>query len=152
MGKQIVYAVVPVPGKRDRKRPIVTKQQRKHRADNGEERPESTDMLEPQHGFYVLDDGHDFHKERSVAMESHMKRHNLPGKPPVVIGPFKETDKLSAQQVAMVEIEKVRTRTDAEKIAKLEAENASMSKGDKGALQKRIKELETALAEKEKTQ
>jgi hypothetical protein len=105
-------------------------------------------------GMYQWDDGHKYHKQRMAAMKVHMDKHNKPGQPPWVIGPFCDDDDnkpkgMSVQEWAQVEALKKRPLTPEEQ-AKAATAQAETEKQGREAAEARIAELEKELAARKK--
>ena len=97
---------------------------------------ETTDELVPDgRGLIRLPTSHPNHKARVKVLEAKMKRENLAGRPPVLIGPYDD------EVTAFSEMHKVRPKTDAEKAAYAES-RATTVENENTALRQRIAELE----------
>ena len=104
---------------------------------------ETTDELVPDgRGVIRLQTSHPNHKARVKVLEAKMKRENLVGRPPVLIGPFDDEIK------AFSEMHKVRPKTAEEKASHAEA-RASTVENENAALRKRIADLEKAGKDKQ---
>ena len=97
---------------------------------------EMTDELVPDgRGLIRLPMSHPNHKARVKVLEAKMKRENLVGRPPVLIGPYDDEVK------AFSEMHKARPKTAEEKAAYAEA-RASTVENENASLRNRIADLE----------
>lgn len=136
----VYFVLVPKINQKVQKMEIIASQDVAKMENGVQVAPEHTDILSPNgQGLFILDVTHPNHARRMKAMEVVMKKRNVGGKPPEIVGPF------NTSAEAFEKMHEVRPKTDSEaaNIATQKAEILNKKTADQA---KEIEELKAKLA------
>ena len=145
-GANVYFIIVPRVGQKVMHTQVLVYQTRA-RSENGVQvENEATDVLTPDgQGLFVLNKAHPNHAARVTALTAKMKRENLTGKPPALLGPFDDYAE------AFKAMHKARPKTDqevvGEAVKELAAKDAALAAKEAENEELR-KKLEAASAKK----
>ena len=156
-----VFAVVDRPGEIPYRQEVITLQKKK-RMVGGDTMPEESDSLTPDgRGLYHIGTPEGpYYDARMKALLAKMKRENIKGAPPRILGPFFDDDPddivegkgRSAIENALIAVSKARPRTKEEQVKEAEAtinrERQAFDQ-ERNELKKEIEELKKEQAKRE---
>jgi len=148
-----VFAICDREGEAPYRQGVFAAQEQQHVVGNRVVNEKSYIVTPNDAGLYIVPPGHEFAEKTIIALEAKQERENKQGMPPRIIGPFVGKSLSDITQEALKAVVKARPLSDKEAAFKYKiglAENEKDRAAEREASETRIKELEAALAEKEK--